>query len=119
MDRIPGTATDRPPGRKTSIDQNTKNINKSDYNFNCVTSITVSEAVKKELAKWKPADVSWTSFLRVVEESIDVKRFESNMTALLEAEEEMAIERARARYNRSRGNRKAGIKARDLLGEIP
>ena len=83
-----------------------------------MTSITVSEAVKEELAKWKPADVSWSSFLRVVQASIDDKRFEANMKALLEAEEELAIERARTRYRQSRGNRKAGIKARDLLGEV-
>lgn len=93
-------------------------LNSCDYKRNCVTTITVSERVKGDLAKWKPADVSWTSFLRVMQESVDVDVLQTKMQALLEAEEQLAVERAADRYRKVRGDRKAGVKARDLLGEL-
>lgn len=83
-----------------------------------MTSITVSESVKSDLAQWKPEDVSWTAFLRVLQQSTDPRRFEEHMTRLLEAEEQDAIERARARYLKHRGNGEAGVSAKELLEDL-
>lgn len=83
-----------------------------------MTSITVSESVKGDLAKWKPADVSWTSFLRILQQSADPRRFEEQMKRVLEEEEQLAVERARARYRKHRGDTKAGVKASDLLEDM-
>lgn len=90
-------------------------LSTSNDTSNCVTSITVSDAVKGDLAKWKPADVSWTSFLRILQQTADPHLFEARIQALLEEEEREAVERARARYREHRGDPKAGIKASDLL----
>jgi hypothetical protein len=83
-----------------------------------MTSITVSDSVKGDLAQWKPDDVSWTAFLRVLQQSTDPRRFEVHMKRLLEAEEQDSIERARARYTKHRGNAKAGVSATDLLEDL-
>jgi hypothetical protein len=83
-----------------------------------MTSITVSESVKGDLANWKPEDVSWTTFLRVLQQSTNPRRFEKQMQLILEEEDHLAVERARARYAKHRGNAKAGIAAKDLLEDL-
>jgi hypothetical protein len=83
-----------------------------------MTSITVSEDVKGDLAKWKPEDVSWTTFLRLLQSSTDPRLFKARMQALLDEEEAQAVDRARARYLKNRGNEKAGVKASDLLKDL-